>query len=359
LNDLQERSDLLDELLEQTPQSVALIGADNLIVQVNPEFTRLFGYTQEECRDRTLHELIVPVELQDAAAAFSNLVLPGHRVDVEVERQRKDGSRVHVLSVSFRIKSVGGVRLCVTHRDITRRKLSEIGLRALSAKLMRAHETERRRLACELHDEIGQQLTGLQVLLGHGLYHQATSEPMQTRIDEARSIVDNLFVRVRNLSCDLRPVELDHLGLLPALLTHIERYSQRTAIQVSFDHHGIDRRFDSRVETAAFRIVQESLTNCARHSGVDRVNVSVWAATETLNIRIDDRGCGFVPTEVLGSRGSGIFGMRERVRLLGGLFTVESVKTAGATITAQLPLTDPPTAEPAASTHANLDSTRG
>jgi len=153
--------------------------------------------------------------------------------------------------------------------------------------------------------------------------------------------VDELLNKVRQLSFDLRPAELDQLGLLPGLLAHFERYSQQTGALVNFKHQGVDGRFAPEVETTAYRIVQEALTNVARHAGVVVVCVRVWAAADTLNIQVEDRGRGFDLEAVLRTaRSGGLPGMQERVTLLGGLLTIESRPGAGTQITAELPLAE-------------------
>jgi signal transduction histidine kinase len=137
----------------------------------------------------------------------------------------------------------------------------------------------------------------------------------------------------------LRPADLDQLGLLPALLALFERYTAQTGVVVNFKHQGLERRFSSQVETGAYRIVQEALTNAARHAGVAAVTVRVWTDADKLNLQIEDRGCGFDPDVVLQApRSTGLIGMQERAMLLGGHVIIESSPGAGTTITAELPL---------------------
>jgi signal transduction histidine kinase len=209
-------------------------------------------------------------------------------------------------------------------------------LRALAAQLQTAQETERKGLARELHDEIGQLLTGLRLLLKLNGY---SPDVLKTRFEQARTIVDDLLARVRRLSFDLRPADLDQLGLLAALLSLFERYTAQTGVLVDFRHQGVDRRFASEVETVAYRSVQEALTNAARHAGVAAVTVRVWTDPDELNLHIEDRGCGFDPEVVLKApRSSGLIGMRERIMLLSGRMAIESSQGAGTTITAELPI---------------------
>ena len=209
-------------------------------------------------------------------------------------------------------------------------------LQDLSQRLLEVQETERRLLARELHDEIGQALTGLKLVLEAD--HRGGETP-RDKLGRAGTLVEDLINRVRDLSLELRPTMLDDLGLLPALLWQFERYTAQTGIYVSFQHFGLDRRFDQEVETAAYRIVQEALTNVARYAGVPAVTITLWADAAMLSVQVEDNGRGFDLAHTRADRpSSGLAGMRERVSLLNGQFTVESAPGAGTQITAELPL---------------------
>jgi signal transduction histidine kinase len=214
-------------------------------------------------------------------------------------------------------------------------------MRQLSIRLMDVRETERAHLARELHDEIGQLLTGLRLLLKRN--GDFPGDAFNLRIEQARTIVDDLLARVQGLSFDLRPAVLDQLGLLPALLALFERYSSQTGVLVQFKHQGVGTRFASRVETGAYRIIQEALTNTARHAGVSEVTVRAWTHANNLNLQIEDRGCGFDPEIILKApRSIGLTGMQERITGLGGRVTIESSPGTGTTIVAELPLGEDP-----------------
>ncbi len=216
-------------------------------------------------------------------------------------------------------------------------------LQELSRRLVELQEAERRAIARELHDEVGQKRTGLKLLL-------ESDEPARLRRSESddrtagRSrkemavLVNDLMRRVRDLSMDLRPAMLDDLGLLPALLWHFERFTAQTQVRVDFRQAGIERRFPPEIETAAFRVVQEALTNVARHAGVKEAQVQVWACRERLGIAVEDRGRGFDAEAALSGPSSGLGGMRERVRLLGGMLAIESTPGSGTRLIAELPL---------------------
>jgi signal transduction histidine kinase len=208
----------------------------------------------------------------------------------------------------------------------------------LSRRLVEVQEEERRHLARELHDEIGQALTGLKLLLG--LEAPVAADSGRQDQNEMQALVSDLLTRVRELSLDLRPAMLDDLGLLPTLMWHFERYTARTDVQVLFKHIGLEGcRFAAGVETAAYRVVQEALTNVARHAGVREVTVRLWANNEYLGAQIEDRGKGFHPeVAFVGHVTGGLSGMRERAELLGGRLTVESAVGGGTLVAVQFPL---------------------
>ncbi len=211
-------------------------------------------------------------------------------------------------------------------------------LAVLFRRFMEVQEAERRHLARELHDEIGQYLTGVSLVLD-GLQGRPLNSA-SALLGEAHQLVDDLIVRVRDLSLDLRPAMLDDLGLLPALLWLFERFSKQTNVKIEFRHSGLNRRFQHEVETAAYRIVQEALTNVARHAGVSKARVYVSADHRLLSVLIADHGKGFDPDAVLGAGATGGFlGMRERAGFAGGRLSVESGVGTGTRVRAEFKFT--------------------
>ncbi len=213
-------------------------------------------------------------------------------------------------------------------------------LQALSHRLVSVQEAERRQLARELHDEIGQILTGIKLTLE--MSARLPADAVKTTIGEAQLLVNELMGRVRELALDLRPAMLDDLGLQSTLLWHFERFTGQTHVRVAFSHSRLEERAPPEVETAAYRIVQEALTNVARHAGVTAVTVRAWADSDRLAVQIEDRGCGFdLPAALATHTTSGLAGMRERATLLGGRLTVESAPGEGTLVTAEFPLARP------------------
>jgi signal transduction histidine kinase len=209
-------------------------------------------------------------------------------------------------------------------------------LQALSHRLVELQESERRLVARELHDEIGQLLAGLKLGLETRL--RAQSQAGSGHPVELLMLVDELIGRVRKLSLDLRPGLLDDLGLLPALLWHFDRYTALTQIRVTFEHSGAEGRFPPAVETAAYRIVQEALTNVARHAGVQEARVRLIARPGILVAQVEDAGKGFESAALAHDTAAGLTGMQERAQLLGGRLLVETAPGAGTRLTAELPL---------------------
>ncbi|MAT44642.1 MAG: hypothetical protein CL609_20095 [Anaerolineaceae bacterium] len=208
-------------------------------------------------------------------------------------------------------------------------------LQDLSERLVQAHEDERRWLARELHDEIGQYLTALKLRLS--IEDFPTKEDQQ-RILHAQELVNELINKVRQISLDLRPSMLDDLGLLSTLIWFFERYTQQTEIQVIFTQNIERQRFSSNVEITAFRIIQESLTNVARYAEVEFVMVKIEFVKNQLLIELTDEGKGFNQEHLVNEQGSGIMGMRERVRLLQGELSIKSSEGMGTQIKVTLPV---------------------
>lgn len=229
-------------------------------------------------------------------------------------------------------------RMIGTVHDITQLKHAEEELRALSRRLVQIQEEERRAIARELHDQVGQSLTVLSLLLDKAV--RLPPEDVASNLTEAQALVSELMGQVRDLSLDLRPGMLDDLGLLPTLLWHFDRYAAKTQVQVNFRHLGLQKRLPQEVRTAAYRIVQEALTNVVRHAKVNEVAVAAWVDQDTLWIRIEDKGIGFDQGALPPGSSIGLYGMRERARSLSGELIIESKQGIGTIIIARLPLSE-------------------
>jgi PAS domain S-box-containing protein len=310
---------------------------------VNKRWLDFTGQSEETVlRDAWL--VIHPEDRSHFQQAFHKAINNGHSFQQEMRLSRTDGAIRWFLA---RAEPLGDERGKIIqwfgsatdiHQERTTREelagrvaAATAELRTLSHRLLTIQEEERRHLARELHDEIGQALTGLQLQLKgiRGTQNEVSAA-------EAESIVRDLTSRVSRLSMDLRPTALDTLGLLPALLWHVERYQTRTGIMVDLRHEGLQTRFPAAMEIAAFRIIQEALTNVARHAAADAVSVQLFADAEAMTIAIRDAGRGFDP-KVTASTG-GLSGIRERVELLSGSMEIESTPGDGTTLTVEMPL---------------------
>jgi PAS domain S-box-containing protein len=212
--------------------------------------------------------------------------------------------------------------------------------RKLTKSLVDIQETERRRIARELHDHLGQSLTGLQFMLETA--KNQSQGPQRGHLEQVQEAVSEIIRDVREMSLNLRPSMLDDMGLVPTLHWHINRFTSQTGIHVNFQCEEFPGRVPLEIETAAYRIVQEALTNAARHAQVREVFVGLVVQDETLWVEILDNGKGFDTNAEPDRPSSGLSGMRERAGLLGGYLLVESFLNQGTQILAALPLTDRP-----------------
>ncbi len=211
-------------------------------------------------------------------------------------------------------------------------------------QIISAQEEERKRIARELHDETGQALASLMVGL-RNVEEAAAPTDMHRRLMDLRALTAGTLEDVRRLALELRPSVLDDLGLAVALRRYVQDYAARFKTQVDLQIDRLDeRRLAPEIETAVYRIVQEALTNVARHAQACHVSVLLEAHDGQLNLIIEDDGCGFDAAGVLraglAENRLGLYGMRERAELLDGALTVESQMGGGTTVYVRVPLDD-------------------
>jgi signal transduction histidine kinase len=218
---------------------------------------------------------------------------------------------------------------------------SNTQLHALSQRLLKTQEEERLHLSRELHDESGQLLSALSVQLGLLERDVNFPEKANQHISELKETANEIQDNLHKLAVDLRPASLDHLGLVDALRHFIEEFSRQYDIKMEFEAVGMDNnRLPIEVETALFRIVQESLTNVALHAQASQVDVLINRRNDKVVILVEDNGIGFILSTPTIEQHVGWFGMRERVEMLGGEFTVESSSGKGTTVRAEVPCDD-------------------
>jgi PAS domain S-box-containing protein len=206
----------------------------------------------------------------------------------------------------------------------------------LTRQLVKVQEDERRSLSRELHDEIGQMLTGLQFTI-KSIMAQSTEEE-RSKLDQIQILISAIISQIRELSINLRPSLLDDLGILPTLIWYFDRYEAKTGIRVSFNHQNLDQRFSPELEITAFRIVQEALTNIARYAEAESVDVKINILESVMQVEIHDQGRGFDITFLSKNQSVGLEGMRERAIAVGGLLEIQSQPGKGTHIHATLPI---------------------
>jgi signal transduction histidine kinase len=206
-------------------------------------------------------------------------------------------------------------------------------LHHLAQSLVNAHEDERKSLARELHDQIGQMLTAIQMVFANLELRRGDPE---RQVEDGKSLTERTVSAVRNISMGLRPSILDDFGLGPAIEWQTREFSKRSGVEVELQ---MDGHLDGLAETQTiclYRVIQEALTNCARHAKATNVRINLQAGTGTISLTIEDNGQGFDPAS-LPKRGLGLFGMQERVRELGGTVSISARPGKGTLVKIAVP----------------------
>lgn len=214
---------------------------------------------------------------------------------------------------------------------------AEQAMRELSLKLVQAQEDERRRVSRELHDEVGQLVTALRLELGNlELLRETAGAEYQRRLQEAKALAEQTLRTVRDMAMGLRPSMLDDLGLAPALEWQAREFSRRSGVSAIVSIEGTLDELDDAHRTCIYRVVQEALTNCARHANATHVRIMLHGSSSALSVTIQDDGSGMV--EPSDRQGLGLLGMEERVKELGGRLEIDSQPKQGTQLKIELPL---------------------
>lgn len=341
-------------MIEASLDAILLTTPDGGIVAANPAACRMFGRSEEELQH------IGRAGVVDSADPRLELALEqrrrtGHFVG-ELTLLRQNGERfVGEVSVSVFEGANGQPQSSMIIRDATERLRTQAALRnharqlqVLSARVLAAQEAERRRVAIELHDELGQTLTAIKI----NLQMLERREPGATLVAENLRIADDALQQVRRIAMALRPALLDDLGLAPALRWLGQQAAQRGGFAFDFNWALVPERLAGELETACFRIVQEALTNIARHAQAKRVQVDVHHdGADHLLLCVQDNGVGFDPiaqrtrthaqAHVGDGDGMGLLGMQERAALIGGELQIESAPGQGCLLRLRCPLRRP------------------
>lgn len=327
---LKKNEQILRLFVEHTPASVAMFDRDMRYIVASNRYAADYELGHQNLVGLSHYEVFpeIPRRWKE---------IHRHCLAGAIERSeedpfpRKDGRldwvRWEIRPWYEREGEIGGIILF--SEVITERKLAQEEIRQrrdqlmeLSRRLAETRESEARAIGRELHDQIGQMLTALKITLDMAI--QLPAENTAKKLQQAQSITTDLLERVSQLSLQLRPPMLDDLGLIPALVWHVNRWQEQSGIRVEFKHHSMEgKRFATEIETAAYRIVQEALTNVARHAQATQVRIEIQNSGEELEIEIADNGIGFDSQAAL-AKNRGLGGMRERAQLIGGTFHIES-----------------------------------
>ena len=329
------------EIVETAYEAICRVDVSNRITFVNRAFTRLLGHPEETLIGTSHEQLLLPEDIEAERASFNRR--EAGRGDVrELRLRRADGSAVWTGASATPLMDDDGefAGMLRTYIDITDRKELETARERLVRDLVAAQEAERQRVARELHDQMGQHLVGLSLGLNR-LAQIVGASPEITHITKRlEAITDTMARDVQHLAFELRPASLDDLGLADAVRNYADGMTRRFGLQVDVQ---CDRmpRLDSSAETTIYRIVQEALTNVAKHATARRVSVILEARGDRLHVIVEDDGIGFQPELVRhGGNGGrlGLRGMIERASLVGGEFQIESRPGRGTTVFVRVPL---------------------
>jgi PAS domain S-box-containing protein len=326
--------------------AIIMLTPDGQVATWNAGAERIKGYRAEEIVGQHFSCFYPDEEIRtDKPKEQLNCAIQNGRVEDEGWRVRKDGSRfwadVVITSLWDKTGHLRGFTKIV--RDVTERRQAEENLRDLSGRLLHAQDEERRRIARELHDSAGQLVAGLAMNM-EPLEREANKigSDAVSLVKQSADLVKDLSREVRTISHLLHPPLLDEVGLVPALRSYVEGFSERSKIKVEFEIARDFGRLSLDTETAIFRIVQESLTNIHRHSESSVASIRISPHEDYVSVEIQDHGNGISPEKQSPvNAGVGIRGMRERVRQLGGTFEVRS-SGEGTVVLARFPVENRP-----------------
>lgn len=338
-------------IIRSSMEAIITIDEQQRIVLFNPMAEQVFGCTAMEAIGASL-ERFIPERFRAAHARHVEQFGVTGVSDRQMGRQRVlSGLRANgeefPIEASISQTRDGGARLyTVMLRDVTERVSAEHAqqrareeLRELSANLQKIREDEKTRIARELHDDLGQQLTALKMDISsvEEALGGSASELVRDHLQGMRRLIDATVASVRRIAADLRPVMLDDLGLIPAVEWLANDFTNRYGIDVERDIETGDARFSPAGATALFRIVQEALTNVARHADATLVTLSLRAGDEAFVLRIADNGQGAHRDGELAGKSFGLLGIRERAHMLGGAVDIQTSQGNGFALSVTIP----------------------
>lgn len=349
---LQEADNRYRLTIDSVMDAIVSVDAAQNIVMFNPAAEHMFGVSAADIIGKPLTTLL-PAPRRKAHEGHvrsfmdSNVPSRGMGMQTEIFGLRSDGREFPLESAISQMMIDGKPHFTAVLRDITERHRKDADLRRvnselrqLSISLQSVREEERTRISRELHDDLGQQLTGLKLELTwlSGRIREGR-QPEAGMLDAMREMLDGAIISVRRISTELRPRILDDLDLAEAICWQVEELTRRCDIQAICDLPAAELVRDDALTTALFRIVQEALTNVARHADAHELEVSFVADGNELVLRVRDSGKGFVHDP--NARGIGLVSMRERATAINGTFTITSAPGRGTVIEARIPFEVP------------------
>ncbi|WP_420454087.1 PAS domain-containing sensor histidine kinase [Rubrivirga sp.] len=329
-------------VVQALPDVVSRLSPDGLVLDFHVPEVFATEFPAERLVGRRLQD-VIPADLAglflkatQQLSATGETVAYGYEVEI--------AGRTHHREV--RMAPIEGGEVLSILRDVTRLRENETALersraelRALATHLQDVREEERSRLSREVHDVLGQQLTAIRLGIGWFGRHYADDAAAQARLGDVRETIDDTIRHVRQIAADLRPGVLDDFGLASAAAWQAKRFEERTGTPCAVDVHGVTEP-PPGVATAAFRVLQEALTNVARHAHAESVAVTLVLGPESVRLVVADDGRGF-DAEHAGRRSLGLIGMRERAGAQGGTLEVRGVPSRGTVVECTLPHSSP------------------
>jgi len=343
----QERAQLA-AIVESSNDAIISRDLNRVILSWNRAAERMFGWTAAEVLGQSVR-IIIPPESTNKLEPLTQRLINGEAVSpVEVWRMRKDGTRIETQISFSALRDRGGniIAISTIIRDITERKLAEAALRDyaaqmrhLSWRLSEVEEKERGDIHRELHDQIGANLSALKLDLNLIVTMLAAnaSPAICERLQKAMQLTGEIIVRIRDVMADLRPPALDDYGLLAALRSHAQSQATHLGIPITVEGEEIQPRPPIAVETALFRIVQEALSNIAKHAQAHFVSITVHATADRVTLVVADDGVGFDAARPAPRLDNwGLRTMRERAQAIAAHFRVESSPGNGTRVIVEL-----------------------
>lgn len=334
-------------MIEHNADAILLTDRHLNALYQSPAAERITGISLRERIARPGISFTHPDDVPQVQAAIDTaLKQPGQPLPFQVRIQHADGHYLWIEGVVTNLLSDTSIRaLAFNYRDITERKKADEQLneslkeiRRLAAHLQDIREEERASMAREIHDELGQQLTGLKIDVTWVLKKTKEDETIQHKLKGTVDLLDTMVKTVRKIATELRPSILDDLGLVEAMEWQGKEFEKRSGIPVQFVSTDESIAPDSNIAIALFRIYQESLTNVARHSAATHVDTRLELRDNRIILSITDNGKGFDTTGIAHKKTLGLLGMKERSLMMGGNYDITSKPGGGTTVLVSVPL---------------------